>query len=205
MSFGSPPCRALRNNEQEETDPFGVGTQVLAGWRSGGGACEAEALHRVRGSEWVSRSGADGGGPRGAGAPAARTDGALSHCRMGSSRRATFGYPFSKEIEDTDLWLPPSKKGVVDELVETVEEHGGACITGDPGVGKTSVLRALRHRLPQAGFRLTYCHNGPSAVVTSTVSSDCEMAERYEKQPARNVAPIVTASTRKEYSHIHHN
>jgi hypothetical protein len=26
-------------------------------------------------------------------------------------------------------------------------------------VGKTCVLRALRHRLPQAGFRLTYCHN----------------------------------------------
>ena len=30
---------------------------------------------------------------------------------------------------------------------------------GEPGVGKTCVLRALRHRLPQAGFRLTYCHN----------------------------------------------
>lgn len=68
-------------------------------------------------------------------------------------------HPFSKEVEDTDLWLPPSKKNVVEELVEAVEEHGSACITGDPGVGKTSVLRALRHRLPQAGFRLTYCHN----------------------------------------------
>ncbi len=69
------------------------------------------------------------------------------------------GHPFSKEIEDSDLWLPPSKKGVVDELVEAVEEHASACLIGDPGVGKTSVLRALRQRLPQAGFRLTYCHN----------------------------------------------
>lgn len=68
-------------------------------------------------------------------------------------------HPFSKEIEDADLWLPPSKQGIVDELVETVEEHASACLIGDPGVGKTSVLRALRLRLPQAGFRLTYCHN----------------------------------------------
>jgi general secretion pathway protein A len=67
--------------------------------------------------------------------------------------------PFSKEIDDHDLWLPPSKKALVDELVEAVEEHASVCLTGDPGVGKTSVLRALRHRLPQAGFRLTYCHN----------------------------------------------
>lgn len=67
--------------------------------------------------------------------------------------------PFSKEVEDSDLWLPPSKKALVDELVEAVEEHASVCLTGDPGVGKTSVLRALRHRLPQAGFRLTYNHN----------------------------------------------
>ena len=32
-------------------------------------------------------------------------------------------------------------------------------LTGEPGVGKTCVLRALRARLPAAGFRLTYCHN----------------------------------------------
>ena len=32
-------------------------------------------------------------------------------------------------------------------------------LVGEPGVGKTCVLRAVRHRLPQAGFRLTYCHN----------------------------------------------
>lgn len=67
--------------------------------------------------------------------------------------------PFTKEIEDSDLWLPPSKQGVVDELVEAVEERASGCLVGDPGVGKTGVLRALRQRLPQAGFRLTYCHN----------------------------------------------
>ena len=32
-------------------------------------------------------------------------------------------------------------------------------LTGEPGVGKTCVLRSLRQRLPEAGFKLTYCHN----------------------------------------------
>lgn len=67
--------------------------------------------------------------------------------------------PFSKEIDDKDLWLPSSKRAVVDELIEALEEHSSVLLTGDPGTGKTCVLRALRHRLPQEGFRLTYCHN----------------------------------------------
>jgi len=32
-------------------------------------------------------------------------------------------------------------------------------LLGEPGVGKTCVLRALRKRLPDAGYRLTYCRN----------------------------------------------
>lgn len=67
--------------------------------------------------------------------------------------------PFSKEIEDKDLWLPSSKAALVDELIEAVEERASVLLTGDPGTGKTCVLRALRHRLPKEGFRLTYCHN----------------------------------------------
>ncbi len=67
--------------------------------------------------------------------------------------------PFSKEIEDKDLWLPTSKKSLVDELIESLEERSSVLLTGDPGTGKTCVLRALRHRLPKEGFRLTYCHN----------------------------------------------
>lgn len=67
--------------------------------------------------------------------------------------------PFTKEIADADLWLPSSKSGVVDELCEAVSEHASVLLTGDPGVGKTCVLRAVRARLPEAGYRLTYCHN----------------------------------------------
>lgn len=67
--------------------------------------------------------------------------------------------PFSKEVPDADLWLPASKVDIVDELVEALAERTSVMLCGDPGVGKTCILRALRHRLPAAGFRLTYCHN----------------------------------------------
>jgi len=67
--------------------------------------------------------------------------------------------PFSKEVADADLWLPSSKESLVEDLVEALRERSSVLLTGEPGVGKTCVLRALRHRLPQAGFRLTYCHN----------------------------------------------
>jgi general secretion pathway protein A len=69
------------------------------------------------------------------------------------------GHPFSKEIADRDLWVPSSKAALVSELIEALEERSSVLLTGEPGVGKTCVLRALRARLPEAGFRLTYCHN----------------------------------------------
>jgi general secretion pathway protein A len=66
---------------------------------------------------------------------------------------------FTKETADKDLWLPPSKQLVVDQICEAVHDHEQIALHGEPGVGKTCVLRAVRHCLPQAGFRMTYCHN----------------------------------------------
>jgi type II secretory pathway predicted ATPase ExeA len=73
-----------------------------------------------------------------------------------------FGFtlaPYGKEVGDGDLWLPPSKKDIVDGLCEAAHERQCALVTGDPGLGKTCVLRAVRHCLPPNEFRLTYCHN----------------------------------------------
>src|SRR3979409_930710 len=67
--------------------------------------------------------------------------------------------PFSKEVADGELWLPTSKQAVVDMLVEALDGHASAVLVGEPGVGKTCGLRALRPLIPAAGFRLTYCHN----------------------------------------------
>ncbi len=81
---------------------------------------------------------------------------------MSFSELTAFGLthpPFSKEIGDGDLWLPASKQRIVDALVAAANARAHVVLTGEPGVGKTCVLRALRHRLPQQGFRLTYCHN----------------------------------------------
>jgi general secretion pathway protein A len=67
--------------------------------------------------------------------------------------------PFTKELADQDLWVPSSRRAVVDDLVDAVSERGHVLLTGEPGVGKTCVLRAVRKKLPEAGYRLTYCHN----------------------------------------------
>jgi type II secretory pathway predicted ATPase ExeA len=81
---------------------------------------------------------------------------------MKSSDLSCFGLrssPFSKEVDDAALWLPESKAALVDDIEEALAERQSVMLLGEPGVGKTCVLRALRHRLPQAGFRLTYCRN----------------------------------------------
>jgi len=67
--------------------------------------------------------------------------------------------PFDKDISDGELWLPPSKQSIVDSIREALSERTSVVLYGEPGVGKTCLLRAVRHHLPQAGFRLTYCHN----------------------------------------------
>lgn len=73
-----------------------------------------------------------------------------------------FGFstkPFSKELADSELWVPPTKQALVDDICEAVAEHDSVLLTGEPGVGKTCVLRAVRARVPEQGCRLTYCHN----------------------------------------------
>jgi type II secretory pathway predicted ATPase ExeA len=67
--------------------------------------------------------------------------------------------PFSKELPDAELWLPPSKHATVEALLGAVAERASVVLVGEPGVGKTCVLRALRHRLATQDVRLTYCHN----------------------------------------------
>ena len=67
--------------------------------------------------------------------------------------------PFAKGLPDDALWLPPSKAAAVDTICAAVKARENVLLTGEPGVGKTCVLRAVRHRLAQPDVRLTYCHN----------------------------------------------
>jgi type II secretory pathway predicted ATPase ExeA len=50
--------------------------------------------------------------------------------------------PFSKEIQDGDLWLPPSKEQIVEEVCEAVHEHAQVLLVGEPGAGKTCAAGA---------------------------------------------------------------
>jgi len=67
--------------------------------------------------------------------------------------------PFSKDVSDDDLWLPNSKQALVDALVDAIEAREHVLLVGEPGMGKTCTLRALRRSLPETDYRLTYCHN----------------------------------------------
>jgi general secretion pathway protein A len=67
--------------------------------------------------------------------------------------------PFTKEIGDAELWLPTSKQGHVDEIIEAVRSRESILLLGEPGAGKNCLLRAVRHALSTKEFRLTYCHN----------------------------------------------
>lgn len=44
--------------------------------------------------------------------------------------------PFSKEVDDDKLWLPESKREIVEELVTCVQERKHAVVTGEPGWAK---------------------------------------------------------------------
>lgn len=68
--------------------------------------------------------------------------------------------PFSKEISAADLWLPSRKQGAVDAVCDAIEARQNVMLVGEPGVGKTSVLRGVRHRLSSdQSIRFSYCHN----------------------------------------------
>lgn len=67
--------------------------------------------------------------------------------------------PFRKSIDDDRLWLPPSKETLVDTITGGLRAQENIVLTGEPGVGKTCVLRAVRERLSETDLRLTYFHN----------------------------------------------
>ena len=64
--------------------------------------------------------------------------------------------PFTKEIATDTLWLDEGRVQAVDALVDAVTDRQHALVLGEPGVGKTTVLRALRDRLSPVHFGCHY-------------------------------------------------
>ena len=67
--------------------------------------------------------------------------------------------PFTKDVPVDELFEHDSAEGALKRLKAAIEGRSSAVLTGDPGTGKTFVLRALEEKLPQSRYRLSYIHN----------------------------------------------
>ena len=47
----------------------------------------------------------------------------------------------------------------IEQVIAALTQHQQVMLDGEPGAGKTCLLRTIRHRLPLDQFRLTYCAN----------------------------------------------
>ena len=76
-----------------------------------------------------------------------------------SDIRAHFGLhtlPFTREITVDKRWSSPVYEEALDALEATVAERMSAVLVAPSGAGKTSLLRALIKRLPEARYRVHY-------------------------------------------------
>jgi len=67
--------------------------------------------------------------------------------------------PFTKDVPVDELFEHDHAEGALRRLKAAVEGHSSAVLTGEPGTGKTFVLRALEEKLPPSRFRIHYIHN----------------------------------------------
>ena len=78
---------------------------------------------------------------------------------MSDRIQETFGLscqPFDKGVASDLMWMDGGRQEGLDRLVETVSHRRHALVLGEPGVGKTCVLRALKAELSPAHFRVDY-------------------------------------------------
>lgn len=67
--------------------------------------------------------------------------------------------PFTKDVPVDELFVHPGTELALARLKATVAGRSSAVLTGEPGTGKTFVLRALESKLPAGRVRVTYVHN----------------------------------------------
>jgi len=67
--------------------------------------------------------------------------------------------PFSKEVPADELFVSSGHEEIGYRLEAAIEGHASAVLTGEVGVGKTFLLRALARDLNPSRYRVTYIHN----------------------------------------------
>jgi type II secretory pathway predicted ATPase ExeA len=64
--------------------------------------------------------------------------------------------PFDKGIQVDLMWMDGGRQEALNRLAETVSHHQHALVLGEPGIGKTCVVRSLKDQLSPAHFRVEY-------------------------------------------------
>ncbi len=67
--------------------------------------------------------------------------------------------PFTKDVPIDELFDHAGREKALRRLKAALDNRASAVLTGEPGTGKTFVLRALEEELPAGRFRFTYIHN----------------------------------------------
>lgn len=67
--------------------------------------------------------------------------------------------PFDKDIDAKKLWMNPSRTDAVENMVNAVHRKQHVLVRGEPGVGKSCVVRAMRAALPETEYRVVYVAN----------------------------------------------
>lgn len=64
--------------------------------------------------------------------------------------------PFTREVSVSDMYPHPQRDAILDSLLQVVDQRMSAALIAPAGLGKTSLLRALRARLPEARYDVRY-------------------------------------------------
>ena len=73
--------------------------------------------------------------------------------------RSRFGFhctPFTREIAIEDRFVHPEYEDVLAAMLQAIEQRMSCALIAPAGTGKTSLLRAIVHRLPDARYRTHY-------------------------------------------------
>ncbi len=95
--------------------------------------------------------------------------------------------PFTRELRIEQRWRHPQFDEVVSALRAVIDNRMSAALVSPAGSGKTVVLRALRHELPEARYRVHYVK------VTALSKRDFtrELCRVVQVQPTGNYNTLV--------------
>lgn len=106
--------------------------------------------------------------------------------------------PFAKDVGTDALWLDDERERAVAQLLQAVSNRQHALILGEPGVGKTTVLRALRDQLSPVHFNCHYL----AFVTLSPRDFTRQLCHALDLEPKATAAALFNA-LQEQIAHLH--